>query len=36
VLHAAGKDIGDGLDAAMRVPRESREVILGVLVAEVI
>ena len=32
----AGQDVGDGLDAAMRVPGEAGEVVRGVLVAEII
>jgi hypothetical protein len=36
VLDGAGEDIGDGLDAAMRMPGESFEIVLGILVAEVV
>ena len=36
VGHFAGKDVGDGLDAAMRVPGEAGEVVRGILVAEII
>ena len=32
----AGKDVRDGFDAAMRVPGESREIVLGVFVPEVV
>src|SRR3954467_5952044 len=34
VLHAAAQHGGDGLDAAVRMPGESGEIIFGVLVAE--
>ncbi len=36
VLDRAGKHVGDGLDAAMRMPGKSREVILGILVAKIV
>jgi hypothetical protein len=36
VRDVAGENVGDGLDAAMRVPRESRAVVGGRLVAEVV
>ena len=36
VLHAAAQHVRDRLDAAVRVPGESREVILGMLVAKII
>jgi NAD(P)H-hydrate repair Nnr-like enzyme with NAD(P)H-hydrate epimerase domain len=36
VLDGTGEDVGDGLDAAVRVPGETFEVVLRVLVAEVI
>ena len=36
VLDFAGQDVGDGLDAAMRVPGEAGEVVGGILVAEVV
>ena len=36
MIDAAGQHIGDGLDAAMRMPREAREIISGALVPEVI
>ena len=36
VLHGAGKHIGDRLDAAMRVPWETRQVIGGNLVTEIV
>ena len=36
VIDRAGQDVGDRLDAAMRMPREAREVILGPLVAEIV
>ncbi len=36
VLHGSGEHIGDGLDPAVRVPREARQVVLGNVVAEVV
>src|SRR5712692_8432736 len=36
MVDRAREDIGNGLDPAMRMPRESRLVVLGVLVAEVV
>ena len=36
VLHGAGQHVGDRLDAAVRMPRESREVVLRAFVAEVV
>ena len=36
VLHGAGQYIGDGFDAAVRVPRESREIIGRPIVTEII
>jgi hypothetical protein len=36
VLDRTGEDVGDGFDAAMRVPGEAFELVLGVFVAEVI
>jgi hypothetical protein len=36
VLHGAGQHIGDRLDAAMRMPRESGEIVLRTIVAEVV
>jgi hypothetical protein len=36
VLHRPGEDVGDGLDAAVRMPRETGEVILRPVVAEII
>src|SRR5262249_3009446 len=36
VLDAAGENVGNGLDAAMRMPRKAGAVILGVIVAKVI
>ncbi len=36
VLHRPGKDVGDGLDSAVRVPRETRQIIRGNVVAEVV
>ena len=36
VLHGSGQHIGDGFDAAMRMPRETRQVILRNVVAEIV
>ncbi len=36
VLDRAGEHIGDGLDAAMRMPGEAGEVVLGPVVAEIV
>ena len=36
VFDGSGENVGDGLDAAMRMPRESGEVVLGDVVAEVV
>ncbi len=36
VLDGAGQHVGDRLDAAMRMPRESGQIILGTVVAEVV
>src|SRR3954464_13627318 len=36
VLHAAAHHVGDGLDAAVRMPGESGEIIFGVLVAKIV
>ncbi len=36
VFDGAGEDVGDGLDAAMRMPGESGEVVVGILIAEVV
>ena len=36
VLHGAVQHVGDRLDATVRMPRESREIVLGMLVAEVV
>jgi hypothetical protein len=36
MLDGAGEDIGDGFDAAVRVPGETFEVVLWMLVPEVI
>jgi hypothetical protein len=36
VLDRAREDIGDGLDAAVRVPGEALEIVLGMLVAKVV
>ena len=36
VLDGARQHVGDGLDAAMRMPREAGEVVVGPVVAEVV
>ena len=36
VLDRAGEDVGDGLDAAMRMPREAGEIIGRTVVAEIV
>src|SRR5687767_14869272 len=36
VLDRAGEDVGDRLHAAMRVPRKPRDVVVGVVVAEIV
>src|SRR5205807_518867 len=36
VLDGAGEHVGDRLDAAMGMPREAREVLLRVVVAEIV
>ena len=36
VLDRAGEHIGDGLDAAMRMPRETGAVIVGTIVAKIV
>ena len=36
MIDGAGEDVGDRFDAAMRMPREPREEILGTLVAEIV
>ena len=36
VLHRSGQDIRDGLDAAVGMPREARQVLLRHIVAEVV
>src|ERR1700724_3212407 len=36
VVDRAGEHIGDGLDAAVRMPREAGAVVLGTIVAEVV
>src|SRR5215475_6710926 len=36
VFHGAGEDVGDGFYAAVRMPREPSEVILGNVVAKVV
>ena len=36
VLHGSGEDVRDGLDPAMRMPREARQVVLGNVIAEIV
>ena len=36
VLDRTGEHIGDGLDAAVRVPREPRTVVVGTVIAKVV
>src|SRR6185295_16825147 len=36
VRHLTGEDVGDRLDAAMRMPREAGEIVGRVLVAEIV
>ena len=36
VLDGAGQHIGDGLDAAMRMPRKAGAIIVGTIVAEIV
>ena len=36
VLDRSGEHIGDGLDAAVRVPRKARTVVIGEIVAKVV
>ena len=36
VLHGSGEDVGDGLDAAVRVPREARQIVLRNVIAEIV
>ena len=36
VIDGAGEDVGDRFDAAMRMPREPGEVVVGALVAEIV
>ena len=36
MFYSSGEDIGDGLDAAMRVPGKSGEIILGDVIAKVV
>src|SRR5579859_500095 len=36
VLDGAGENVGDGLDAAMRVPGEASEIVFGDIVAEIV
>ena len=36
VLHRSGEHVGDGLDAAVRMPGKARQIILGNIVAEII
>ena len=36
MIDLAGKHVSDRLDAAMRMPREAREILFGIVVAEVV
>src|SRR6185295_4214868 len=36
MLDSAGEDIGDGFDAAMRMPRETVEIVFGNVVAKIV
>src|SRR5882762_1876393 len=36
VLDGPGKRVGDGLDAAVRMPRKARQIIFGNIVAEIV
>ena len=36
VFDGAGEDVGDGLDAAMRMPGEAGEIVFGDVVAEIV
>ena len=36
MLDGAGEHIGDGLDAAMRMPRKSGPIVVGTIVAEIV
>src|SRR6267378_2339871 len=36
VLHGSRQDVCDGLDSAVRVPRESGQIVLGNVIAEVV
>src|ERR1700730_11779455 len=36
MLHSSGKDIGDGLNPAVRVPWKARQIILGNIIAEIV
>ena len=36
MFDGAGEDVSDGLDAAVRVPREARQIILRDVVAEIV
>ena len=36
VAHAAGEHVGDGLEAAMRVIRKARDVVVGIVGAELV
>jgi hypothetical protein len=36
VFDGAGEDVGDGFDAAVRVPGESGEIVFGDVIAEVV
>ena len=36
MLHGAGEHVGDGFDAAVRMPGEAREIVGGPIVAEIV
>jgi hypothetical protein len=36
VLDSSREDVGDGLDATMRVPREARQIVLWDIVSEIV
>ena len=36
VIHGSGQHVGDGLDAAMRMPGETGQIIVGNIVAEIV
>jgi hypothetical protein len=36
VFHGTGKHVGDGFDAAMGMPRETRQIVLGIFIAKIV